>query len=110
MEFEPEECDYDIYGDTRNPKGKIEQGYTRHNKGYKEQKRIYYIKEQRMMQSQAAKGLNQNIDEEEVNDNSKKRKLKYTANEEDKNYGNNYTPVEKKNKKKKNSKKDKVRF
>ena len=27
-----------------------------------------------------------------------------------KNYGNNYTPVEKKNKKKKNSKKDKVRF
>ncbi len=110
MEFEPEECDYDIYGDTRNPKGKIEQGYTRHNKGYKEQKRIYYIKEQRMMQSQAAKGLNQNVDEEEVNDNSKKRKLKYTANEEDKNYGNNYTPVEKKNKKKKNSKKDKVRF
>ena len=110
MEFEQEECDYDIYGDTRNPKGKIEQGYTRHNKGYKEQKRIYYIKEQRMMQSQAAKGLNQNIDEEEVMDNSKKRKLKYTANEEDKNYGNNYTPVEKKNKKKKNSKKDKVRF
>ena len=110
MEFEPEECDYDIYGDTRNPKGKIEQGYTRHNKGYKEQKRIYYIKEQRMMQSQAAKGLNQNIDEEEVMDNSKKRKLKYTANEEDKNYGNNYAPVEKKNKKKKNSKKDKVRF
>ena len=86
MEFEPEECDYDIYGDTRNPKGKIEQGYTRHNKGYKEQKRIYYIKEQRMMQSQAAKGLNQNVDEEEVMDNSKKRKLKYTANEEDKNY------------------------
>ena len=110
MEFEPEECDYDIYGDTRNPKGKIEQGYTRHNKGYKEQKRIYYIKEQRMMQSQAAKGLNQNLDEEEAIDNSKKRKLKYTANEEDKNYGNNYTPVEKKNKKKKNSKKDKVRF
>ena len=110
MEFEPEECDYDIYGDTRNPKGKIEQGYTRHNKGYKEQKRIYYIKEQRMMQSQASKGLNQNVDEEEVMDNSKKRKLKYTANEEDKNYGNNYTPVEKKNKKKKNSKKDKVRF
>ena len=110
MEFEPEECDYDIYGDTRNPKGKIEQGYTRHNKGYKEQKRIYYIKEQRMMQSQAAKGLNQNVEEEEDMDNSKKRKLKYTANEEDKNYGNNYTPVEKKNKKKKNSKKDKVRF
>ena len=72
MEFEPEECDYDIYGDTRNPKGKIEQGYTRHNKGYKEQKRIYYIKEQRMMQSQAAKTLNQNLEQEEVIDNSKK--------------------------------------
>ena len=40
MEFESEECDYDIYGDTRNRKGKKEEGYTSHNKGYKEQKRI----------------------------------------------------------------------
>ena len=110
MEFEPEECDYDVYGDTRNPKGKIKQGYTKHNKGYKEQQRIYYIKEQRMLQSQADKALYQNLKEEEVIDNSNKRKLKYTANEGDKHYGNNYTPIEKKNKKKKNSKKDKIRY
>ena len=110
MQFEPEECEYDIYGDTRNPKGKKEQGYNSHNKGYKEQKRIYYIKEKRMIQSQADKALNEKIEFGEFIDNSKKRKLKYTANEEDKNYGNNYTPIEKKNKKKKNPKKDKTRF
>ena len=110
MEFESEECDYDIYGDTRNRKGKLEQGYTSHNKGYKEQKRIYYIKEKRMIQSQVDKGLNEDSDYEESIDNSKKRKLKYTAEENDENYGNNYTPIENKKKKKKNSKKDKIRF
>ena len=107
MEFE---CDYDIYGDTRNRKGKIKGDYNGHNKGYKEQQRIYYVKEKRLMQSLADKG----IDDEEENsfeviDKSKKRKLKY-MDEKDENYGNNYSPVEKKNKKKKNSKKDKVRF
>ena len=108
MEFE---CDYDIFGDTRNRKGKIKDDYNGHNKGYKEQQRIYYVKEKRLMQSLADKGMD---DEEEnsfeVIDKSKKRKLKYTVDEEDRNYGNNYSPVEKKNKKKKNSKKDKVRF
>ena len=102
MEFESEECDYDIYGDTRNPKGKLEQGYTSHNKGYKEQKR--------MMQSEADKAKNEDDDYDDSVENSKKRKLKYTANEEDKNYGNNYTPIENKKKKKKNSKKDRIRF
>ena len=110
MEFEPEECDYDIYGDTRNRKGKIEQGYNSHNRGYKELKRINYIKQKRMEQSQADKGMNVIPQNEEIIDNSKKRKLKYTANEEDKFYGNNYTPIENKIKKKKNSKKDKIRF
>ena len=108
MEFE---CDYDIYGDTRNRKVKIKGDYNGHNKGYKEQQRIYYVKEKRLMQSLADKG----IDDEEENsfeviDKSKKRKLKYSVDEKDENYGNNYSPVEKKNKKKKNSKKDKVRF
>ena len=110
MEFESEECDYDIYGDTRNRKGKLEQGYTSQNKGYKEQKRIYYIKEKRMMQSQADKGQNEDSDYDESIDTSKKRKLKYTAEENDENYGNNYTPIENKKKKKKNSKKDRIRF
>ena len=53
------------------------------------------------MQSQASRV----IDEDEngsfdETDNSRKRKLKYTVDEDDKQYGNNYSPVEKKNKKK----------
>ena len=108
MEFE---CDYDIYGDTRNRKGKIKDDYNSHNKGYKEQQRIYYVKQKRLMQSQADRGIDEDENDSfDETDNSRKRKLKYTADENDRQYGNNYSPVEKKNKKKKNSKKDKVRF
>ena len=108
MEFE---CDYDIYGDTRNRKGKIKDDYNGHNKGYKEQQRIYYAKQKRLMQSQADRGIDEDENDSfDETDNSRKRKLKYTVDEDDKQYGNNYSPVEKKNKKKKNSKKDKVRF
>ena len=108
MEFE---CDYDIYGDTRNRKGKIKDDYNSHNKGYKEQQRIYYVKQKRLMQSQADRGIDEDENDSfDETDNSRKRKLKYTVDEDDKQYGNNYSPVEKKNKKKKNSKKDKVRF
>ena len=108
MEFE---CDYDIYGDTRNRKGKIKDDYNSHNKGYKEQQRIYYVKQKRLMQSQADRGIDEDENDSfDETDNSRKRKLKYTADENDRQYGNNYFPVEKKKKKKKNSKKDKVRF
>ena len=108
MEFE---CDYDIYGDTRNRKGKIKDDYNGHNKGYKEQQRIYYAKQKRLMQSQADRGIDEDENDSfDETDNSRKRKLKYTVDENDRQYGNNYSPVEKKNKKKKNSKKDKVRF
>ena len=108
MEFE---CDYDIYGDTRNRKGKIKDDYNGHNKGYKEQQRIYYVKQKRLMQSQADRGIDEDENDSfDETDNSRKRKLKYTVDENDSQYGNNYSPVEKKNKKKKNSKKDKVRF
>ncbi len=110
MEFESEECDYDIYGDTRNRKGKKEEGYTSHNKGYKEQKRIYYVKQKRLAQSLADREISEEEYNEEENKKSNKRQLKYTAEEEDENYGNNYTPIEKKIKKKKNPKKDRTRF
>ena len=43
-------CDYDYYGDTRNRKGNDEGGYNKHNKGFKEQKRIGYIIEKKQMQ------------------------------------------------------------
>ena len=113
MEFEPEDNDYDVYGDTRNRKGKIELGYNSHSKSYKDQKRIFYAKQKRLIQSEADRGINNDFEEEEEEekvDKSKKRYLKKTLNEFDANYGNNYTPIEKKAKKKKNSKKDKVRF
>ena len=109
MEFDEDDYDYDVYGDTRNRKGKIEEGYNSHSKSYKEQKRIFYAKQKRQMQSEADKINNDDIEEEKV-DRSKKRTLKPSVDEEDENYGNNYTPIEKKTKKKKNSKKDKIRF
>ena len=40
--------DYNYFGDTRNRKGMYDEGYTNHNKGYNEQKRIYYIKEKKI--------------------------------------------------------------
>ena len=44
-------CDYDYYGDTRNRKGNDDDGgYNKHNKGFKEQKRIGYIIEKKQMQ------------------------------------------------------------
>ena len=98
MEFESEECDYDIYGDTRNRKGKKEEGYTSHNKGYKEQKRIYYVKQKRLAQSLADREISEEEYNEEENKKSNKRQLKYSAEEEDENYGNNYTPIENNNK------------
>ena len=45
-------------------------------------------------------------EEEEENESEEEDKI----DEEDENYGNNYTPIEKKSKKKKNAKKDRVRF
>jgi len=104
------ENDYDVYGDTRNRKGKIENGYNPHNKGFKEQRRIYYIKEKRQMQSEVDKKKNEIAEDEEKEVKSKKRILKTNLDEEDENFGNNYTPIDKKAKKKKQPKKDRVRF
>ena len=45
-------CDYDNYGDTRNRKGNDDddEKYNKHNKGFKEKKRIGYIIEKKQMQ------------------------------------------------------------
>ena len=77
---EEEGCEYEIFGDTRNRKGKKEDGYTSHNKGYKEQRRIYYAKEKRQMQSEEDKKKNEINEEEEKEVKSKKRVLKETTN------------------------------
>ena len=105
-----EECDYDVYGDTRNRKGKIDEGYTKHGKSFKEQKRIYYAKEKRQMQREEdlKKNAEDLMEEEEVKSN--KRKLK-EIDENDAEYGNNYSPPsQKNNRKKKQPKKDRIRF
>ena len=45
------QCDYDYFGDTRNRKGMTaDDTYTKQNKGFKEDKRIYYIKEKKKRQ------------------------------------------------------------
>ena len=44
------ECEYDYFGDTRNRKGMMDENYTKQNKGFKEDKRIAYIKEKKKRQ------------------------------------------------------------
>ena len=54
-------CEYDYYGDTRNRKGKSDWGYSKHNKGFKEKKRIGYIKEKKEMQREETLKNQKNI-------------------------------------------------
>ena len=56
----------------------INQGYTKHNIGYKDQKRIYYIKEKKEMQRemQRKKNKEQLIEKFEEVEENRKRKLK----------------------------------
>ena len=107
-------CDYDYFGDTRNRKAMCDEGYNKHNKGFKEDKRIGYIKEKKQRQREEDLKNNQveEVEEEEDRKNQRKRKRnKNQIDENDEEYGNNYTePTAKNNKKKKKGKKDKVRF
>ena len=72
------QCDYDYYGDTRNRKGMYDEGYTNKNIGFKERKRIYYIKQKKQMQreSQLEEEEENEDNESDSDDRSKKRKLK----------------------------------
>ena len=106
------QCDYDFFGDTRNRKGMNDEGYTKQKKGFKEDKRIYYIKEKKKRQRE--EDLKKNRVEEEEEDDSKyrnRKRIKKEIAEDDENYGNNMSEVGlKNNKKKKKEKKDRVRF
>lgn len=106
------QCEYDYFGDTRNRKGLNEEGYTKQNKGYKEDKRIYYIKDRRKRQREEDLKKNKVEDSDEDEKVVKNRKrIKKEINEDDEDYGNNASEVGKKsNKKKKKPKKDRVRF
>lgn len=72
--------EYDFYGDTRNRKGMINDGYSNHNYGFKERKRIYYIKQKKDMQREhQIEEENENDDKEESSEEEEhqhKRKLK----------------------------------
>ena len=45
------EIEYEEFGDTRNKKGLLEDGYSKHNKGRKEKTRIQFTKMKREAQS-----------------------------------------------------------
>ena len=73
--------EYDYYGDTRNRKGMINDGYSNHNYGFKERKRIYYIKQKKDMQREEQMKYMNNDNESQSSDEgngkkNKKRKLK----------------------------------
>ena len=107
------QCDYDYFGDTRNRKGQAgDEGYTKQNKGFKEDKRIYYIKDRKKRQREEDLKKNKVEDSDEDEKVVKNRKrIKKEINEDDEDYGNNASEVGKKsNKKKKKAKKDRVRF
>ena len=106
------QCEYDYFGDTRNRKGMNDEGYTRQKKGFKEDRRIYYIKDKKKRQREEDLKKNRNEEEEEEEKEVKNRKrIKKEVNEEDEDFGNNASEVgPKSNKKKKKPKKDRVRF
>ena len=102
--------DYNYFGDTRNRKGMYDEGYTKQNKGYNEQKRIYYIKEKKNMQRmEQIQNEEEEEEEEEEEDRRHKRKLK---NKTQKNIdeNNNYYEIVKPVKKKKNPKKERTKW
>ena len=109
MEGKKSEIEYDVFGDTRNRKGLIEDGYTKHNRGSKEKTRIYYTRMKREAQSLEDKEKNKKPEVPAKDEKSKKRLLKEIAIDEEE-YGNNYEEIPQKKKKKKIPKKDRVRF
>ena len=106
------QCDYDYFGDTRNRKGQAgEEGYTKQNKGFKEDKRIYYIKEKKKRQREEDLKKNQVEEEEEEDIDKNRKRIKKEFDKDDKHFENNTSQVgPKSNKKKKKPKKDRVRF
>ena len=105
------QCDYDYFGDTRNRKGMNDEGYTKQKKGFKEDKRIYYIKEKKKRQREEDLAKNRPKEEEEEDIIKDRKRIKKEINKEDENYGNNASEIApKNNKKKKKPKKDRVRF
>ena len=109
MEGKNAEIEYNEFGDTRNRKGLIGEGYSKHNKGKKEKDRILFRKMKRETQSEDDKEKNKKPEVVEKDKKSKKRILKEIPLDEAE-YGNNAEEIPQKKKKKKIPKKDRVRF
>ena len=101
--------EFEEFGDTRNRKGLIEDGYTKHNTGERNKIRIHYIKKKKALQSSIDKEKNKKPEEVIPEVKSRKRLLKEIAIDE-KEYENNSQKIIKKQKKKKAPRKDRVRF
>ena len=111
LKFNDRECEYDIFGDTRNNyKHNEEKNYSKHSYSYKDTVRIENSKIKKEIQREKCKENigNENQEYENVKKN-KKREIKQ-INEEDENIGNNYEKIIEKPKKKKIPKKGRVRF
>ena len=106
------QCDYDYFGDTRNRKGMMgDDLYNKQNKGFKEDKRIYYIKEKKKRQREEDINKNKVEEEEEEEIEKNRKRIKKEIDKDNKNFENNAHEVgPKSNKKKKKPKKDRVRF
>ena len=106
------QCDYDYFGDTRNRKGMMgDEGYSKQSRGFKEDKRIYYIKERKKRQRDEDIKKNKVEEEEEEDIDKNRKRIKKEVDKEDKHFENNASEVgPKSNKKKKKPKKDRVRF
>ena len=101
--------EYDEFGDTRNRKGLLEDGYSKHNKGTKERIRIYFTK--LIREAQSLKDKEKNIKPSKIDKENKfKKRILKNISFEDKEYGNNTQIISKKQKKTKIPKKDKIRF
>ena len=111
LQVNDRECEYDMYGDTRNGnKYNEEKNYSKHSYSFKDTLRIEYSKNKKEMQRENCKENLENENEEYENvKKNKKREIKQ-INEEDENYGNNYEKINKKTKKKRLPKKGRVRF
>ena len=103
------EIEYFEFGDTRNPKGKAEYKYNKHNKGKKEMKRISYIKEKREEQSLNSKPIS-NMNIEQITNMKNKKRILNKISVNDKNFESNTQKIIKYQKKKKLPKKERKQF
>ena len=112
LEYEDDKnTEFDLYGDTRNNKKHNElKFYSKHSYTLKERLRIYNLKKKKEInkENELESDLTENNVKFEKVLKIKKRELKI-MNENDKEYGNNYEPINVKEKKAKRLKRPKKR-